>query len=137
MSNCRKERFDIRADSPADSNGGSILYFSCRNGKNIPSDEPPKALSPTVGNHHRRRDRKPVVRTAGRLSRDYGSGPSRGVYLRDGVADTTQAIRHGWELDQPMTMINKADTQRPNSIRSKVVPFVFEPTGHGWTVFQP
>jgi|GEM_PF-5875022 len=33
LSNCRKERIDIRADSLTDSNGGSILYFPCRNGK--------------------------------------------------------------------------------------------------------
>ena len=42
MSNCRKERIDIRADSLTDSNGGSILNFFSWNGKNIPSDGRPR-----------------------------------------------------------------------------------------------
>jgi len=40
MSNCRKERFDIRADSLNDSNGGSILCFFGPNGKKIPANDP-------------------------------------------------------------------------------------------------
>ena len=49
MLNCRKERFDIRADSLTDSNGGSILCFFSRNGKKIPSGGPLRVVFSDYG----------------------------------------------------------------------------------------